>query len=166
MSKVYLVSEGSYSDYSVIAAFSTREGAEAYIAHLKGDGSTKSYSQVNDEPEEMDIDVPRETWPGAWQVTIDIDGAVTDTVWTAQTLPVGPYHWKAVGVGQRWGTPERFAGYGETPEHARRSAEELRRVTLATPEDARQRAIAAAEEAKQQAIATALDAIDAPAPAP
>lgn len=130
MSKVYLVSSGSYSDYYVIGAFSTRELAEAYIAHRLGPDSTKSWSEVNREPEEIELDQPRESWPpGSWQVLIDSTGAVQRAVWTDRPPTTPPWHaptWSDARETQRDG----FFGHGETEEHARRSAEELRRRTL------------------------------------
>jgi hypothetical protein len=35
MTTVYLVTSGEYSDYGILAAFSTEEAADAYVAHLR-----------------------------------------------------------------------------------------------------------------------------------
>lgn len=52
MNKVYLVSSGEYSDYSINAAFSTRELAELYIESM---GNPQRYSQEM-MVEEYDLD--------------------------------------------------------------------------------------------------------------
>ncbi len=50
MAKVYLVTEGSYSDYHVVAAFSTYELAAAFNAWRDGDAEIEEY--------ELDVDRP------------------------------------------------------------------------------------------------------------
>ena len=52
MAKVYMVSEGNYSDYSVEGIFSTRERAELYIRGMKQDAE---YSDFND-IDEIELD--------------------------------------------------------------------------------------------------------------
>ena len=55
MEKVYLISRGSYSDYSVVGAFSTKEKAEQFIKEAKETEQVGCY-QLNDEIEELGID--------------------------------------------------------------------------------------------------------------
>lgn len=71
--KIYLVTSGSYSDYGVNAAFSTKEAAEEYIARFKG----VERSHFND-VEEVDLDPYAEAKrDGVWPfiVTMNVDGS-------------------------------------------------------------------------------------------
>lgn len=56
--KVYLVTSGCYSDYSVDAVFSTREKAEAYIENYN---ERSIYDGDFNEIKEYDMDAPLET---------------------------------------------------------------------------------------------------------
>jgi hypothetical protein len=75
MSKVYLVSQGSYSDYSIVAAFSTEELANEYV---------RPYQGGYDPPrvEEMELDTPYAAAPAgcvAFNVRIAIpDGVINE----------------------------------------------------------------------------------------
>ena len=82
MKTVYILTEGSYSDYRIVATYSTRELAEEAQKHCP-------YSEI----EEYDLDalVVPEHPPGhtAWSVTIN---AKTNTIhWTNQQDSLGGY---------------------------------------------------------------------------
>ena len=77
MANVYLVTTGSYSDYSVLAAFSTREAAEAFekVVHTSESGI-----------EEFPLDAPPSEWYG-YNVQMCRDGRVR------HAYPFGPTAW-------------------------------------------------------------------------
>jgi hypothetical protein len=136
---VYLVSSGSYSDYHVDAVFSTREAAEAAIAtanarrreaaDLCGVVRGSYFDRDEYEIEEKPLDVWTQDLSGAFEVWITDSGAVKYADWEVGQSPTGP----AIVVAPVYGAERYFLGFGETAEHARRSAEELRRVTLTEP---------------------------------
>ena len=68
MAKVYLVSSGSYSDYSVLGIYSTKELAERAAEVMAADNDI----------EEMELDVILETPPGllAWWLDMTEDGEI------------------------------------------------------------------------------------------
>lgn len=114
MSKVYIVTDGDYSDYRIRAVFSTRKAAEEFVA-------TRT---VSTDIEEWGMDLPREELPGCWCVIVKADGTVWSSryeEWAIATEPARKYG----------GSQPRFMGFGTTEEHARRSAEQLRRETIA-----------------------------------
>jgi len=121
MAKVWLVTSGSYSEYHVCAAFSTPEAAKLYAKHCNGPDEEDAEGYV---VEEYVLDAPRGTWPGAYVVTVQRDGQVERSWWSGDSEE----DWTPAAV-----SGERFLGYGRTEEHARRSAEQLRRETLALP---------------------------------
>jgi hypothetical protein len=135
--KVYLVTSGNYSDYGVDAVFSTREMAEAAVAIANA--RRRAAAEIQDSklwPDDLyDIEEKLlDVWPtsegGAFEVWITDGGAVTYAAWTHSYEPDMPAR---IGNDHLVGRPSTFIGYGETAEHARRSAEELRRVTITTP---------------------------------
>lgn len=74
MSKVYLVTRGSYSDYSVSAVFSTQKAAQEYMKAVGG-----KYADWNAiEEYEMDPPAVRRLKDGyrVWSVTMRHDGTV------------------------------------------------------------------------------------------
>jgi hypothetical protein len=122
--KVFAVSEGSYSDYRIVAIFSTREKAQEYI------DSCHAEQWSEKEIEEYDLDLPREELPGCYEVRIKADGTVIESTWASwgrSNLPADHF-----GGNVYADYRDTFRGFGETTEHARRSAEELRRATIAT----------------------------------
>ena len=60
MSEVFIVTAGSYSDYRILAVFSSKEGAKAYTEKLSH--TELPISRGNYEIEEWDIDIPAEHW--------------------------------------------------------------------------------------------------------
>ncbi len=55
MSKVFVVTHGSYSDFHTVAIFSTRELAQNYIDESK---KRDGYSDINEDIEEYELDEP------------------------------------------------------------------------------------------------------------
>lgn len=123
--KVYLVTTGTYSDYRVRAVFSSEMKAELYMEEVR---AYELYAEWND-IKEYPLDGPREELPGAWRAIVCEDGEMPDRPYwlNDQTASGSPGMWPRVAPNQ----PRRFYGFGLTAEHARRSAEELRRQTLA-----------------------------------
>jgi hypothetical protein len=68
MNKVYMVSDGSYSDYSVLGIYSTRELAER----------AREVLNAGNDIEEMELDAIPETPPGllAWWVNMAENGDI------------------------------------------------------------------------------------------
>ena len=122
---VYVVTSGEYSDYSIRAIFTTRERAEAfcdeYNVAVRGDYGSKAEIEV------WEADQPREQLPPAWYVQIDTSGKVVYSEYSTSDTPNKPPHHNKTR------DREVFTGCGITEEHARRSAEELRRQTLTAP---------------------------------
>ena len=130
--KVWLVTSGDYSNYKVDAAFSTEGGAQEYAKHCNGPEGLGDF-QV----EEFELDKPHQTWLGSFVAQVETDGTVRDCWWSHESRADQPAEiherseafWKQMPhVGRRY-----FMGFGKTEEHARRSAEQLRRETLALP---------------------------------
>jgi hypothetical protein len=67
--KVYIVTEGEYSDYTVHGAFSTRELAELAIAQHNNEGEIEEY--------ELDSQLQKSGWNYYW-VTMDDGGNVVN----------------------------------------------------------------------------------------
>lgn len=77
MSSIFLVTSGRYSDYGVVAAFSTKETAEQFAASM----NTNKSSDYDDDArvEEYPLDTP----PTEWLVTLvhmSKDGTATQTL--------------------------------------------------------------------------------------
>jgi hypothetical protein len=123
MTTVYLVSKGEYSDYRIVAVFSAREPADAYVAETN-ERDTYAYARV----EEHDLDTPREALPGCYAVGLNLHGEVVDSDWDSVSAPSDPPEERPWADGRQG---RFFWGYGQSVEHARRSAENLRRETLA-----------------------------------
>jgi hypothetical protein len=127
MPKVFVVTRGSYSDYGIVAIFSSREKA---LEITRAPAGVEDYSDFN-EIEEYELDEPRERLPGCYRVTVEADGQVSTrykAAWIDEQSTEPATIWSDTPEGKN----RRFVGYGATFEHARRSAEELRRQTLAT----------------------------------
>ena len=67
--KVYIVTEGSYEDYAIVAVFTNKEKANKFIDKY----IYKSYYEVR--IEEWSVDVPEDKWYWTF-VRMDIDGKV------------------------------------------------------------------------------------------
>jgi hypothetical protein len=57
MSKIYLVTEGDYSDYHVCGVFSTKENAQKYIDHFGSSGGAGNSNDPDIEEFELDSDI-------------------------------------------------------------------------------------------------------------
>lgn len=66
--KVFAISRGSYSDYRVLAVFSTREKAEAWLPFVSSD-----YEEPFVEDFEFDPEVPVESGMTVFRVSSDTD---------------------------------------------------------------------------------------------
>lgn len=119
---VYLVTSGKYSDYRVLAIFSTLDLAGRYVSAITGTDQCDSINDI----EEYPLDGPRDNLPGAWLLDIDESGEIVMEPFWSMYEGIGAPEAFTDEAGTR-----RFSGRGVTVEHARRSAEELRRQTLA-----------------------------------
>ncbi len=141
MSSIYAVSRGCYSDYSILAVFSTRKQAEKYMAWQNGPERGEGEYEYSDESgiEEWELDIPF-TPTGRYLYRDVVDPS------KSRSKPWGPY-WQPGEDPTRlaevqWpGTFDKgtyVTGYGPTKEHARRSAAELVRAiragTVVNPE--------------------------------
>ena len=123
---IYIVTQGSYSDYSIRAVFTTKEGAEAWVAGLNerqkeqgcGDDATI---------EEYEADVPIER-SGAFYAWVDEDGLGGGAIWSLGMDPDEP---ALESTAVRRDGKRSFRGHGRTAEHAMRSARELARAVKA-----------------------------------
>lgn len=129
--KVYIVTSGSYSDYGIRGVFLDKAAAEAWVAEHN---ERKARYRDDYEIEEWDADKPREEFNGCYSVTVDKNGSVVadETQWSDYHAPSEPARLIAQRFGINGPPPNlpHFEGFGPTVEHARRSAEELRRATL------------------------------------
>lgn len=69
MKKVYLVSEGAYSDYGIVAVFADEELAESFAAELGG--RVETYDLLEEGPERIVV------WSSEWR-----NGEVRTWSWT------------------------------------------------------------------------------------
>lgn len=152
MASVYLVTSGTYSDYRVEAVFSTREKARAFIRQQVGPeewAKIQAFSQpatassnpglpaasdaqeIGDQYniEEYDLDQPIEPKRGQYVAELYPDGTLRTPIrWDPDAI------WQKTaseGVTDHAGGRAIYTGYGSTPEHARRSADEYRRQDIA-----------------------------------
>lgn len=119
MSKVFLVSSGSYSDYTILAVFSHVDMAREYADRLIARG--RHNDNVDVEP--FDIDIPVADCPRlGYCIVMCIDGNVT---WesTYASAVEEPY-------ASLLGGSLSFSGYGRDREAALRSATQLRADVL------------------------------------
>lgn len=124
MDKVYLVTSGDYSDYGINAAFSTAELAQAYCDEMNTKDGTYTHTYKEYGVEIYDLDAPREQLSGCYECKVAMDGTVHSAKWCGWNRSTdGPYYYPHQGG--------YVLGYGSTPEHARRSAEQLRREKIA-----------------------------------
>lgn len=93
MSKIYLVSSGSYSDYGIDAVFSARENAKLYMATFQRNG----YDDYNDiEEKELDPCVEDiKSGRKAFHVEMEYDGSCTvgDMKYEPTPLCVDAFGW-------------------------------------------------------------------------
>ena len=113
---IHLIVCGEYSDYHVVAAYTDKKTAKR---------EAKKYKRYGQRGEVKTIPLNRKIREqGAYQAHIWYDGTlVMDPIW-------GESHWADYSPHKRvcWMI---INGYGKSPEHARRSAEEYRRELVA-----------------------------------
>ncbi len=107
MSKVYAVSSGSYSDYSVRAIFSTREKAQAMIDWIKS-GPPGRITDLNDVEEyELDEAEPPANYREHWFIKMDLASGAIETVrqeartewsWPPSEEPARANYWPKYGL--------------------------------------------------------------------
>ncbi len=134
MTKCYIVTSGEYSDYRIWAVFSAERAAQDYAKDVGWGSRVETYR----------VDIPRSELGGAHVVVVDQEGTVRDSRYGIYNLPSTPAErrreivvWtyklarlRNEKIRQKHFLVNEFIGYGLTEEHARRSAEELRRATL------------------------------------
>lgn len=76
MTMVYVVSRGEYSDYAIVALFSTKEKATKYIKYVNSQLDT--YSKLNSFIEKFELNIPLETSIITW-VRMDKKGKTIET---------------------------------------------------------------------------------------
>ena len=140
MSKVYLVTSGSYSDYSVVGVFSSRENAVEFMSRV-GEGDYNNWNDVD----EMDLDA---TLPQIragltpWFVEMHRDGK-TDRIERKELSDYGSTS-EGAGIWRRSQAPA-FRGQGlddllhanvfaSSAEHAVKIANEYRTQMIANGE--------------------------------
>lgn len=81
MTTIYLVTQGSYSDYRIVGAYSTRELADEVVTEInRGDNYDTAYV------EEFELDKPSVKQGYAWlTLRMDRDGNTLDT-WNSGPL--------------------------------------------------------------------------------
>lgn len=130
---VYLLMTGQYSDRHVIAAYSTREAAEMAQAEfhrrhqLEDEKGERYYDNASIDEYPLDLDVAEvgEFPAGAFRAEVKPDGSA----WVCWKDGADPHAVALIRRSNRGVV--QYIGYGESIEHARRSAEELRRAHIA-----------------------------------
>ena len=84
MTKVYLLTQGSYSDYHIVAAYSTKERADAGLAKYTRDSS--EYTMAKLEEYELDSYIPiTDYWISAILKDGTVSGAKRDVLYPSDT---------------------------------------------------------------------------------
>lgn len=81
---VYVVTEGSYSDYTVMAIFSSEEKAIEYMG-----GHPEKFNDI--ETFELDVEPPR-VFGQVWCVSLNLDGSVQQPLWSNELTDVPKEH--------------------------------------------------------------------------
>lgn len=143
MTTVYAVSHGTYSDYNVDALFSSREMAQAFMDAQMAPFVACDQDDYNDfnDIKEYELDTPLCPIAGCFEVVINWLGGVVhkhyDAYARSDSPPVRVAKARDRWYHEYWGPSpagDAFCGSGPTLEHARRSAEELRRATVVLTE--------------------------------
>jgi hypothetical protein len=109
--------------------FSTQAGADDFIAEFNGLRQLSWDKLDPTDVEKWELDTYTARPLGGWCASIDKNGNLINGMWDLEQDPhEPPKYWP-------WRQPEGggINGHGITLEHARRSAEELRRQMLTTP---------------------------------
>lgn len=131
MTSVWWVESGEYSSWHIKGIFSTRERAEQYV-----DAYNKSANEAGRMPwdgpltyrdiVEKEVDEQWEYPIGNYQVMVSAEGNVGPASWDERAETRSAF-WDNTWEKGRYLNRPFFVGYGKTPEHARRAAEDLRR---------------------------------------
>ena len=89
MSKVYLVSKGTYSDFSIIAAFATRELAESFASMTPGKGDVLEYDLLETLPSRVTIYRVADDNRGEWSFQCWDFEAAEYLAWPVNPAPAG-----------------------------------------------------------------------------
>jgi hypothetical protein len=132
---VFIVTEGKYSDYEIVAVFSTREKAEEFL-------SANKYGQI----EVFDIDPEFWAPPDGmelWSLVMEKDGRV-EYIQTRFNSPFNNSYatkYKLVDAGRRSHKPGsgrvyslKWEGWAKSEEHAIKAANEVRAQLIANNE--------------------------------
>ena len=119
--KVYLVTQGDYSDYRVQAVFSTKDEAESYAKII-----SREYEEAKVETWGMDEKLPLMRGE-AVAVTVVMDMEGNSTVTTSNDPVIDECTWYL----QTHPEPVRVTRIGRTPEHVAKIANEFRVQILA-----------------------------------
>ena len=139
MASVWWVQAGRYSDWHIKAIFSTKAKAEEYV-RVYNASCPKDNRLPPDAVREKPLDEPIPSLIGQWMVHLSVNGTTMEEYGTGQ--------WSEDGYGDDGPSWMRrfdfdggrlvkkdepiFIGFGETREHARRSADSLRREYIVT----------------------------------
>lgn len=134
MASVWWVEAGEYSDWHVKAIFSTKEKAEEYVRVYNASCPKDKHLKADSIKEQL-LDAPIGENIGEWMVHISVRGTATKEYGAGQWLESGfgdfttSWHQRQEWNGIEWIKKDEpiFVGIGKTREHARRSAEDLRR---------------------------------------
>lgn len=148
MTTVYVVTSGSYSDYSIAAVFLVKETAEAWIADREG----REKYDVDDRTgadhwtlipglsgreyyiEEFEAEAEVVPTPGKWVATAWVGPAALPTIhveWRAEETRTEPRVMATNPNPASGGGAHHIECFGETKEKAHRAAQELRRAIIA-----------------------------------
>lgn len=121
--KIYLVSTGNYSNYGILAAFSTEEKAKELLAILKKDSDECGIEEYELDPEVGDFT--------QYSVFMKKDGSLLGKTYTAKVYFPTPSHaWSTVDSDH----PEGYMNYvviAKSEEQAIKSANEVRAQAIA-----------------------------------
>ena len=129
MNKVYLITDGDYSDYTVYAASSTEEGAEGLISRLQVLGVCGDGARIEEYP--LD-EIPRKE--KRWQCWIDLntgdiirESTSAEITWGADDSQDEAEDLRAYGTA---GEMDRKAGVGTVYSSSARGPDVARKVAF------------------------------------
>ena len=123
MGKVYIVTEGCYSDYCIVAAFSERGLADALVEKL----DAGEYPEV--EEYELDLESPKNP---LWTVHMNWNGD-TECVWSHRTLRADEDEWYITALPPKPGGESHLVVkcYAKDKKHAVKIVNERRAMLIA-----------------------------------
>lgn len=138
MASVWWVEGGEYSGWHIKAIFSTKKKAEEYVRTYNA-SCPEEYRLAPDDIAEKPLDEPIPPVIGEWMVHLSVNGNTTKNFgegqWNEDSYGGMKSSWiqRSDWDGNKWVKKDEpiFVGFGQTREHARRSAEDLRREYIA-----------------------------------